>query len=316
MRLVKYRGYWAVTGIDNGKQWRRSLRTRDRAEAERQFLDYRKKPSGELVREIVEMYLAEKKAQNRRSYGGMATAWRGAFNTFAHLRPDQIDRDLCRRYAAKRMGMGISAGTVIKDLSTIRAALKWARKDQGAVFEFPRTPPPRDRFITRAEVAKLVDAADLGHVKLFIALAWCTAGRHTAILELTWDRVDFEAKTVRLATNAAHGPKGRATVRVAEWGLAALRASYEARTCDYVIEWGGKPLKSIKRSFGEAARRAGLQDVTPHVLRHSAAVAMAGAGVPMAKISQFLGHTSTKVTERTYARFQPDHMQDAAKALE
>lgn len=316
MRLVRYRGYWAVTGITNGKQWRRSLRTRDRAAAERLFIDYRKKPSGETVGAIVELYLAEKKDQSRRSYGGMATAWRGAFSTFAELRPDQIDRDVCRRYAARRMGMGLSAGTVIKDLGVIRTALRWAKKDQGAIFEFPKAPPPRDRFITRAEVGRLVAAADLAHVKLFITLAWCTAGRHSAILELTWDRVDFEKKTVRLATEVAHGPKGRATVRVAEWGLAALRASYEARTCDYVIEWGGKPLKSIKRGFGEAARRAELADVTPHVLRHSAAVAMAGAGVPMEKIAQFLGHTSTKVTEKVYAKFQPDHMQDAARALE
>jgi len=216
-----------------------------------------------------------------------------------------------------RRGHGVGDGTIIKDLGVLKAALRFANK-LGAVIEMPPTPAPRDRYITRQEVQRLVDAADLGHVKLFITLAWCTAGRHSALLELTWDRVDFEAKTVRLSTGAAHGSKGRATVRVAEWGLAALRASYEARTTPYVIEWGGneKPLKSIKRGFAEAAKRAGLEDVTPHVLRHSSAVAMVGAGVSMAKVSQFLGHTSTKVTERVYGRFQPDHMEDAARALE
>ncbi len=313
MRLVKYRGYWAVTGIDNGKQWRRSLRTRDRAAAERMFHDYKRLTPGELVEDAMRLYLAEKKG--KRSYASMLTAWRALSPVFGHLRHDQIDRDLTRQYAAARRSHGVGDGTIIKDLGVLKAALRFAGKP--ALIEMPPTPAPRDRFITRAEVGKLVDAAELGHVKLFITLAWCTAGRHSALLELTWDRVDFEAKTVRLATGAAHGSKGRATVRVAEWGLAALRASYEARTQNtYVIEWGGKPLKSIKRGFAEAARRAGLADVTPHVLRHSAAVAMAGAGVSMAKISQFLGHTSTKVTERTYARYQPDHMQDAARALE
>ena len=38
--------------------------------------------------------------------------------------------------------------------------------------------------------------------------------------------------------------------------------------------------------------------------------------VPMQKISQFLGHTSTRVTERTYARYSPSFMKDAAEALE
>jgi len=156
----------------------------------------------------------------------------------------------------------------------------------------------------------------LGHVKLFIILAWCTAGRHSALLELTWSRVDFERRQVRLATEAVHGRKGRATVYINDWLLGALQASYEARTSDYVIEWGGKPLKSIKRSFGEAASRARLPDVTPHVLRHSAAVAMVGAGISMEKVSQVLGHSNTRITERVYARFQPDHLKDAAKALE
>jgi integrase len=315
MRLVRYRGYWAVTGIDgNGKQWRRSLRTRDRAAAERAFADYRKPVQGETIGEIMEAYLADKRG--RRSHGSMETAWRSLQAVFGHLRADHVSRTLCRQYAISRRGGGVADGTIIKDLGVLKAALRWAKKDQGAVFELPPTPPPRDRYITRAEVQRLVDAAELGHVKLFITLAWCTAGRHSALLELTWDRVDLDAKTVRLATGAAHGSKGRATVRVAEWGLAALRASYEARTTNYVIEWGGKPLKSIKRSFGEAARRAGLEDVTPHVLRHSSAVAMVGAGVSMAKVSQFLGHTSTKVTEKVYGRFQPDHMEDAARALE
>ena len=42
---------------------------------------------------------------------------------------------------------------------------------------------------------------------------------------------------------------------------------------------------------------------------------MAQANVPMQKIAQFLGHTSTRVTERTYARYSPGFMRDAAEAL-
>jgi integrase len=52
------------------------------------------------------------------------------------------------------------------------------------------------------------------------------------------------------------------------------------------------------------------------VFRHTAGVWMAQADVPMQKISQFMGHTSTRVTERTYARYSPSFMKDAAAALE
>lgn len=314
MRLVKYRGYWAATGTDSkGKQWRRSLRTRDRAEADRLFRDYKRPTPGELVEDAMTPYLAAK--EGSRSHGSMLTAWRALKPTFGHLRPNQIDRDLCKTYARARRKGGVSDGTIIKDLGVLKAGLKWSGK-AGAVFEMPPTPLPRNRFITRAECQRMVDAATLGHVRLFVILAWCTAGRHSALLELTWDRVDFERRQLNLATEAAHGRKGRAQVYINDWLLGALRESYEARTSQCVIEWGGKPLKSIKRSFGEAAREAGLEDVTPHVLRHSAAVAMIGAGVSMEKVSAYLGHTSIRVTERTYAKLQPDHMKDAAKALE
>mgnify|MGYP006423973977 CR=1 FL=1 len=36
----------------------------------------------------------------------------------------------------------------------------------------------------------------------------------------------------------------------------------------------------------------------------------------MSEISQYLGHSSTRETERTYARFSPDHLRGAAEALE
>lgn len=314
MRLKLYRGKWAVVGYEGGRVWRRSLRTADRAVAERRFRDIKFETPGDAVADAVELYLDEK--IGAASYQSMVTAWRAIKPTFGHLRPDQIDRKLCKSYARARRNAGVQDGTIIKDLGVLKAALRWAGKAAGAVFEMPPTPSPRERFITREECQRLADACALPHARLFVILAWTTAARHSALLELTWDRVDLTAGVVRLASKAAHGPKGRATLPLNQWALAALREAYEARTCEFVIEWGGSPLKSIKRAFGEAARRAGLEAVTPHVLRHSAAVTMVGAGISMEKVSQYLGHTSMKVTERVYGRFRPDHLKDAAKALE
>jgi integrase len=52
------------------------------------------------------------------------------------------------------------------------------------------------------------------------------------------------------------------------------------------------------------------------LLRHTAGVWMAEADIPMQKISQYLGHTSTRVTESVYARYSPSFMKDAAEALD
>ncbi|WP_223814225.1 tyrosine-type recombinase/integrase [Roseicitreum antarcticum] len=89
-----------------------------------------------------------------------------------------------------------------------------------------------------------------------------------------------------------------------------------AALSDHVIEWGGKPVKSIKRGFASAVKNAKLSDVSPHVLRHTAAVRMAEAGRPMSEIAQYLGHTNTATTEKTYARYSPEHLRTAADSLE
>ena len=93
----------------------------------------------------------------------------------------------------------------------------------------------------------------------------------------------------------------------------ALQLAYQARQTDHVIEYASKPIASIKKAVERLSVRAGIA-FSPHVLRHTCAVWMAQADVPMQKISQYLGHTSTRVTETVYARYSPSFMRDASAA--
>jgi integrase len=312
MRLTLYRGKWAATGRANGKQWRRSLGTKDRALAERRYRDLKFDAPGETVGDYMAVYLQEK--SGKASAPAMGYAWKALSATFASLRPDQIDRNLCKTYAKRRHRAGVSDGTIIKELGVLKAGLGWAGKASQAAFEMPEAPPPRDRHITLEEFNRLVEACELPHVKLFCLLGWYTAGRASAILELTWDRVDFERGQIRLSKGQAR-QKGRATVPIADRLRTALLEAREARTSDYVVEWAGRPVKSMARAFRTACAAAKLEDVSPHVLRHSAAVRMVENGVPLEVVGQYLGHTDLKVTYRVYARFSPGFLKGAADAL-
>ena len=96
----------------------------------------------------------------------------------------------------------------------------------------------------------------------------------------------------------------------------SLLMAKEAAMTDYVIEWAGEPVKSIKRGFRQAVIRAGLDKaVTPHTLRHTAASWMAEAGIPMSEIAAVLGHRDSRTTERVYAKFSPEYLQKAVRAL-
>lgn len=83
-----------------------------------------------------------------------------------------------------------------------------------------------------------------------------------------------------------------------------------------MVEWAGGPVQSVKKGFRAATVAAGLEGVSPHVLRHTAAVHMAEAGISMDEIAQYLGHSDTRITASTYARYSPEHLRKAAKALE
>lgn len=313
MRARLYRGRYYATWTEAGKTVRQALHTADRAEAERRLADLISaygRP-GHTVADIVEAYIIDKEhtaGADRARY-----AWKALAPTFGNLRPDQIDRALCRRYVATRP---VQRGTVIRELIVLRAALRWQDRNTPAVIELPAAPPPRDRHLTREEYRRLLDAAVTPHVRLFIVLALATAGRASALLDLTWDRVDFVRGVIRLADDSERRRKGRATVPMTDTARRALEEAQRAALSDYVIEYAGGPVGSIKKAFWRTARKADLDDVSPHVLRHTAAVWMVEAGVALELVGQYLGHTSPSVTYRVYARYQPDFMREAARALE
>lgn len=95
-----------------------------------------------------------------------------------------------------------------------------------------------------------------------------------------------------------------------------VRDSGPAALTEHVIEWGGRPVGSLKTAWGAAVRRAALPGVTPHTMRHTAGVWMAEAGVPMPEIARLLGHSDSRITEKVYARHSPTHLAGAASHLE
>ncbi len=185
-----------------------------------------------------------------------------------------------------------------------------------AYIERPSKPATKDRNLTRSEFEKLLAAPAEPHIRLAILLMLSIAARVTAILELTWDRVDLERGQIDLRKSATGPRKGRAVVPINTGLHDALVAGREAALTDHVVEWAGKPLKSITRGFNSTVKTAGLVNVSPPVLRHTSAVHMAEAGVPVAEISQYLGHSNASITERVYARFSPDHLRTAAQILD
>lgn len=322
-RIGRLAGRYVVTWRESGGKRRRyRLDALTPQDAEREAIDRIRRetapPAGRTVAEIWTEFLADK--ADRPMAAPMTSAGKQVLAHFGALRPDQITVEHCRDYAAIKRRAGLADGTIWTHLGYLRTALKWAERIRliaaAPHIERPSQPAPKERYLTRAEIDRLLAVEMAPHIRIAILLLLTTAGRVTAILELTWDRVDMERKEVDLRLPDSTQRKGRARVPINATLRATLTAAREAALSDHVVEWSGEPVRSIKRGFANAVKRAGLRDVSPHTLRHTAAVHMAEAGVPMSEISQYLGHSSTRTTERVYARFSPGHLRKASQALE
>jgi integrase len=236
---------------------------------------------------------------------------------------ESITKKDCEAHIAERREAGVGEWTIYTELSHISNVCSWAEKSNlikraPHIHRPPQPKPKEDKHLTRDQVKVLVAAAEYPHVKLAIILLYTTAARSAALRGLVWQRVDFEREQIDLRDPMMTQPhKGRAIVPMLRTTKEALLEAQRGALSAYVIEWGGRPVKSLKRGVHTAARLAGIKkQVTPHVLRHSAAVHMAESGIPMEEIAQFLGHDDVNTTRTIYARFSPGYLKEAARALE
>jgi integrase len=315
-RLVKHRGQYSLAYGHPRKRIATGTDDRGRAEAVAGEIWRRlNRPTQERVSDLWTPYSQDRIA-NGGSEARLKSLWKTLEPAFGYKLGRAITKADCRDYAAKRKREGKANSTVKTELEALRACLRWHYGKEAPIIVAPSPSKPRDRYLTQDEARKLLASIEAPHVRLFVTLALATGARMGAILDLTWDRVDFEHGTIDfMPAGRDKTNKRRTVVAMAAKAREALLEMREGALTDHVIEYGGKPVASVKRAIRAASRRSGVP-CSPHVFRHTAAVWMAQADVPMQKIAQVLGHTSTRVTEHTYARYSPRFMADAMAALD
>lgn len=321
-RITRLRGEFAITWDDaQGIRRRYRLGTDDRKEAERRApARYAEltRPAGKSIAELWTAY--EIDMAGRAVVGTMKHTWKAMRDRFGALDGEAVTIADCRAHVAERRKANIKDGTIHTELGHLRMVLVWAERHQliakAPPIERPAKPEPKEAYLTKDEARALIDAANVPHVTLAIRLMLGTGARNEAAMQLTWDRVDFDRRMIQLRNPFDKTRrKGRATVPMNDGLHDALEEAKKGALTPFVIEWAGKPVRSIKRGLKAAGEAIGRPDVSPHMLRHSAAVWLAEDGHSMWEIASFLGHEDIKATTRIYARFSPTHMRKLADSL-
>ena len=83
----------------------------------------------------------------------------------------------------------------------------------------------------------------------------------------------------------------------------------------YVISNNGRRIRDMRKAWANILEDCGLEGVTPHVLRHSVATNLVRDGVPIIEVAKLLGHKDSRITEKVYAKFSPDYLNNAVSKL-
>jgi len=193
----------------------------------------------------------------------------------------------------------------------------------------PRVTRGEPRFLTRDEVERLADAA--GEVGDTVRLLAFTGLRFGEMAGLRVRRIDFLRKRIAIA-EAATEVAGRIefgtpkthqqrTVPLPTELVEPLARRCESKTPDDLVVTapGGTVLRlrNWRRSvFDPAVNAAGLADVTPHDLRHTAASLAVASGAHVKLVQRMLGHASAAMTLDVYAALFDDDLGALAERMD
>jgi integrase len=242
----------------------------------------------------------------------------------------------------------VSAVTARHVRATLRRALGDAARDRlvarnaAADARPPYAAHRPVNYLAAVEVVRLLDATIDAEQGPLYALAATTGLRLGELLGLTWsDLADGTLIVRRSLARAADGgwelaePKSTRSRRsiplptVARDALGRQQARQDAARRVAGTAWQdrdrlvftdaiGRPLRpeGVSARFNRDRDEAGLPPVRFHDLRHSAATMMLAEGVPLAVISEWLGHAGIAITVAFYAAVVPELRHAAADAID
>lgn len=148
------------------------------------------------------------------------------------------------------------------------------------------------------------------HAAAALRLLILTGARLREILELKWDYVDFERGLLLLPDSKT----GRKTIVLNAPAMAVLSELPRIGTYVIVGDDPDRPRRDLNRPWRLVSKRAGIEGVRLHDLRHTHASVGAGAGLGLPIIGKLLGHTQASTTQR-YAHLDADPLRRASDRI-
>ena len=160
------------------------------------------------------------------------------------------------------------------------------------------------------------------HVARFILVGLYTGTRAATVCSASFTSGEWRSFVdldrglfYRLPQGKRQSNKRQPTIRIPLRLLAHMRR-WRARgiSRDAVVEYAGKPVQSVGKTFRACVAELGLKGVNQHTLRHTAITWAMQNGADIYEASGFFG-VSAKLIEEVYGHHHPDHQYRVAAAV-
>jgi len=231
--------------------------------------------------------------------------------------PEGMDTLTVRGFVARLGRSSLAKSSIARKLSTVRSFLAHAVRDgriessPAESISAPRVPRPLPQTMTVDEIFNLLDriqSDDLADLRdrSILELLYAAGLRVSELVALDQDDLDLHAKVVRVLGKGGKErmvPFGKqAALALRQWlersgGLRA-KSSCAGALC-LNLRGGRLTDRSVRRILDRRLQEAAIHaNLSPHVLRHSFATHLLGAGADLRAIQELLGHASLSTTQR------------------
>lgn len=233
------------------------------------------------------------------------------------------------RYAAKNKLLSAKVATSICDNYILIKETKY--KDEPRVEE-------KVRYLTMDQMKKFKEFTDglppckRKEVADMFFFSYYTCGmRVSDVMTLEWDQVDLIKKVIRKTQFKTKSEKPIEVTINEEARKILLRWMEYDRNSRFVFDLLDKNIdlnnqravfmarnardRMMNRVLGELSRELGFDHLSFHMARHTFAVVSLDRGVSVYMLSKLLGHSSITATEKTYAQFLKEKVDDEAKRI-
>jgi integrase len=318
--------YWVRAQRQN-REYRRSLKTTDRAIADRRArswlgeldaIAWGEKPRrtyAEAEEKFIREHLTAIKRGSALRYGDCL---RHLSEHFGAMTLDQITSATLSDFETKRRLQGLSPSTIRLDLRCLSSMLtscvdwEWIEANIVPAFLHRRAKrglkegPPRTRYLTEAEEIALLNAAK-PKLRQAMVLAIDTGLRREELFSLQWWQVDLDRGLITTTTNTK---SGRPRVAPLPERSCAILAALP-RGADHVLinPVTGRRYGDMGEGLALAQKRAGIGHVCWHDLRRTAGCRwLQRDGKRIEEVSVLLGHSTVKMTEECYAFLEAEQV--------